>query len=100
MLTAHPAFEGETSDEMLAGVFEAEPDWRRLPSETPQSIRRLLRRSLQKDRRSRLHDIADARIEMDEAEKGEIDGHIPQMRARRRSKFWVGFAAVLLLMII
>ena len=31
MLTAHAAFEGDTIGEILAGVFKAEPDWRRLP---------------------------------------------------------------------
>jgi serine/threonine-protein kinase len=55
MLTGHPAFEGETIGEILAGVFKTEPDWRRLPSETPEAIRRLLRRCLQKDRSRRLN---------------------------------------------
>jgi serine/threonine protein kinase/Tol biopolymer transport system component len=100
ILTGHAVFGGETTTEILGAVLRGEPDWRRLPSETPQGIRRLLRRCLQKDRTSRLHDIADARIELDEAQTGEVDGHFPQMRARRRSKFWVGFAAVLLLMVI
>jgi Tol biopolymer transport system component len=67
MLTAHAVFDGESVSEILSEVLKSEPDWRRLPTETPEGIRRLLRRSLQKDRKLRLHDIADARIEIDEA---------------------------------
>ena len=52
---------------MLAGIIEREPDFSRLPPATPPAIRRLLRRSLEKDRKRRLSDIADARIEIDEA---------------------------------
>ncbi len=71
MLTGRPVFEGETVGEVLAEVFKADPDWNRLPAHTPDSIRRLLRRCLQKERRLRLHDIADARIEIEDAQKGE-----------------------------
>ena len=67
MLTGHAAFHGDSVSEILSEVLKSEPDWRRLPAETPESIRRLLRRSLQKDRKLRLHDIADARIEIDDA---------------------------------
>jgi Tol biopolymer transport system component/tRNA A-37 threonylcarbamoyl transferase component Bud32 len=66
MLTGHAAFEGETIGEILGGVFKAEPDWRRLPVETPEPIRRLLRRCLQKDRNRRLNSANDARLEIDE----------------------------------
>jgi serine/threonine protein kinase len=67
MLTRHAVFEGETIGEILGSVFRAEPDWRRLPAETPEAIRRLLRRCLQKDLRQRLKCADDARIEIDEA---------------------------------
>ena len=46
MLTGHRAFEGETVGEILGGIFRADPDWGRLPAETPEAIRRLLRRCL------------------------------------------------------
>ena len=67
MLSAHAAFDGDSVSAILSEVLKSEPDWRRLPTETPEGIRRLLRRSLQKDRTLRLHDIADARIEIDDA---------------------------------
>jgi len=67
MLTAHATFEGETIAEIFAAVFKAEPDWRRLPAETPEAIRRLLRRCLQKDRNERLKSADAARIEIKES---------------------------------
>jgi serine/threonine protein kinase/Tol biopolymer transport system component len=67
MLTGHAVFEGETIGEILAGVFKAEPDWQRLPANTSEAIRRLLRRCLQKDRSERLKSADDARIEIKEA---------------------------------
>jgi hypothetical protein len=47
--------------------MEREPDWMALPAQVPESIRRLLTHCLQKDPANRLHDIADARIEIAEA---------------------------------
>jgi hypothetical protein len=51
----------------LAHILKGEPDWNKLPTETPTLIKVLLRRCLEKDPRKRLHDIADARIELDES---------------------------------
>jgi eukaryotic-like serine/threonine-protein kinase len=67
LLTARPAFPGETLTDTLAAALEREPDWHALPATTPLKIRDLLRRCLHKDAARRLHDIADARIEIDEA---------------------------------
>ena len=67
MLTGARAFGGEDISDTLAAVLRDEPDWRALPAGTPASIRRLLRRCLEKDRRRRLADAADARLDLDEA---------------------------------
>ena len=67
MLAGRRAFAGETVSETMTAVLEREPDWSGLPEETPQTVRRLLRRCLEKDPHQRLHDIADARIEIDDA---------------------------------
>src|SRR5215831_3316883 len=67
MLTGRHMFRGETVSDTLAGVLKTDPDWKALPPETPASIRRLLRRCLKRDRKGRLHDIADALIEINEA---------------------------------
>ena len=67
MLTGRPFFAGETISDTLAAVLTQEPDWQALPADTPPGIRSLLRRCLKKDSVDRLHDIADARIEIQEA---------------------------------
>jgi Tol biopolymer transport system component/tRNA A-37 threonylcarbamoyl transferase component Bud32 len=67
MLTARPAFAGETSSDTIVAILEREPDWSVLPAQTRPSIRRLLERCLQKDPKRRLRDIGDARLEIEEA---------------------------------
>ncbi len=63
-LTAKRAFQGEMITETVAAILKSEPDWTLLPADTPPSVRSLLGRCLQKEPGFRLHDIADARIEM------------------------------------
>jgi len=67
MLTGQHLFRGETVSDTLAGVLKTDPNWKALPPETPASIRRPLRRCLERDRKRRLPDIADALLEIDEA---------------------------------
>src|SRR2546425_49843 len=68
MLTGSSAFLRKTVTDTIAAVVGAEPEWKLLPADMPgSSIRRLLTRCLQKDARRRLHDIADARIELEDA---------------------------------
>jgi serine/threonine protein kinase len=67
MLTGRMAFPGATVSDHIAAILEREPDWSAVPASTPSSIQRLLRRCLEKDSKRRLHDIADARIEIDDA---------------------------------
>jgi Tol biopolymer transport system component/tRNA A-37 threonylcarbamoyl transferase component Bud32 len=67
MLAGTRAFGGETVTDILAAVIRAEPDWNKLPPDTPRAIRRLLRRCLSKDPERRLHDVADARLELQDA---------------------------------
>ncbi|HKW14087.1 MAG TPA: protein kinase [Candidatus Krumholzibacteria bacterium] len=64
-LTGRQAFAGDTVSDLIARILEREPDWDALPSRTPQRIRDLLKRCLEKDARQRLRDIGDARIEID-----------------------------------
>ena len=66
MLTGKRAFEGDDISDTLANILKSEPDWGALPADTPLSIRRVLRRCLEKDPRRRTHDIADARLDLDE----------------------------------
>ena len=67
MLSGTRVFEGATVSDTLASVLNKEPEWNALPPTTPSAIRRLLRRCLEKDRRRRLPDAVDARLEIDDA---------------------------------
>ena len=60
MVTGARAFTGATPSDTIAGILEREPDWSLLPTHVPAGVRRVLRRTLQKDARRRLRDIADA----------------------------------------
>jgi len=64
-LTGSRAFHGETVSDTLAHILKGEPDWSKLPAETPTLIKVLLHRCLEKDPKKRLHDIADARLEIE-----------------------------------
>src|SRR5207237_6374085 len=67
MLTATRAFPGEGVSDTLAAVLKSDPDWSALPAATPTAVRRLLQRCLEKDSKQRWADIADARLEIQEA---------------------------------
>jgi Tol biopolymer transport system component len=67
MLTGRRAFTGDDTTDTIVAVVSREPDWSALPPDTPPAIRRLLRRCLEKDRKRRLADAADARLEIEDA---------------------------------
>ena len=66
-LAGKRAFGGETATETLAAVIRGKPDWKALPEGLPHGVLALLRRCLRKEPSLRLHDIADAGIEIGEA---------------------------------
>ena len=97
MLTGRAAFAGETVSEVLGEILKSEPDWQCLPPETPDGIRRLLRRCLQKDPAQRLHHIADARLEIDDAGRETREpGEAARGAGRRRLGLLVALALVTL----
>ena len=67
ILTGRPAFAGATISDTVASILDREPDWGVLPPSMPPAIRRLLHRCLAKERRQRLSDAADARLEIEDA---------------------------------
>ena len=79
-LTAAKTFEGESVTDVLAAVVKNEPLWDALPTDTPFRVRDVLRRSLQKDKRMRCHHVADARLELQDAER-EPHGPVDDMAA-------------------
>ncbi len=89
MLTRKPPFGGETLTDTLAAVIREEPNREALPASTPLKIRDILNRCLKKDPRSRLRDIGDARIAIEETLNGEADFPIaatsPSLPAHERS---------------
>jgi serine/threonine protein kinase len=92
------AFEGATVSSVLAAVSTAEPDWHLLPADTPDAISRLLRRCLRRERRLRLHDMADARIEIDEGQTALLRPWHAVHSASRRT--WIiGLSVVIILLI-
>ena len=70
MLVGRSLFAGDTVTDTLAGVLKTEIDFAKLPPTTPSAIRRLLRRCLERNPKNRLHDIADARIVIDDVLAG------------------------------
>jgi serine/threonine-protein kinase len=77
MLTRQRPFGGGDTSMTIAAILKDSVDYRRLPAETPASIRRLLRRCLEKDARKRLSAIADARLELDERDDVSSEASAP-----------------------
>jgi eukaryotic-like serine/threonine-protein kinase len=101
MLTGRRAFRGSTTSDTIVSVLTGEPDWTALPQGTGSAIRTLLRRCLTRDPSHRLHDIGDARIEIEEALAGPREGVLPapaqEVAPRRRASLglWLIAAAAL-----
>jgi serine/threonine-protein kinase len=67
MLVGTRPFEGDDVSQTMARVIEREPDWAALARVAPAGIVHIVRRCLQKDPQSRLRDIGDARLELQDA---------------------------------
>jgi Tol biopolymer transport system component len=66
-LAGQRPFGGATMTDTLVTVLAGDPDFNRLPASTHPLVRSLIGRCLEKDTDRRLHDIADARLEIEEA---------------------------------
>ncbi len=90
MLTGRTVFPGETVSDHIAAILERDPDWAALPVTTPLSIRRLLRRCLEKESARRLPDIAVARLEIDDAagDPGGAAEAAATVTSRSRDRVW------------
>ena len=89
-LTGRAAFAGETVSDTIAKILEHEADWDLLPEATPFTLRSLLRRCLRKDESGRLHDMADVRIEIEEAsaEPTEMSDSRTRLSQGSRAPWW------------
>jgi serine/threonine-protein kinase len=65
-LTGRLPFAAPTTSDVLAAILKDEPDWSAI-AHLPRSVQRIVKRCLRKDVSERLRDIADARLEIDEA---------------------------------
>ncbi len=90
MLTGRQVFAtGETVSDAVAAILTREPDWTALPVETPSHVRRLLRRCLEKDPNRRVHHIADARLELEEAVTGPSETATNIVQSSRVPNLWM-----------
>jgi eukaryotic-like serine/threonine-protein kinase len=98
MLTGRRAFDGSTTVDTLVAISEREPNWTLLP-DTPASVRRLLRRCLEKDPRRRVRDAGDVRLEIDDILTGQADPATATALSSTYSRAavwrWAGAALVL-----
>jgi len=101
MLSGRRAFPAGTLSDTLVAILQGKPDWRALPAGLPNSIRTLLQRCLEKDPKQRLHDIADARLELVDAlqppTQASTTPNVPS-RLGVRWAAWVGLAIGLVMM--
>ena len=77
MFTGRSAFAGGTISDTLSNILTRDPDWSAVPQDVPPTIRRLLRRCLEKDLSHRLRDMGDARLELEEAVEGRAETDLP-----------------------
>lgn len=105
MLSGGRAFAGDTAPEVIARILEREPDFSCLPPDVPPTVARLLRRCLEKDRRRRLRDIGDARLELidvleydgaDPAATGSLAARASRRQPSRSALVALAGAAVML----
>ena len=66
MLTGKRVFDGDGVTETAAFVLTKEPVWAALPASTPTTIRKVLRRCLEKDPYRRMQAIGDVRLELED----------------------------------
>jgi len=97
MLSGRPVFKGETVSHVIAAVLKDDPDWSTLPATTPASIKKLLRRCVEKDRKRRLDSASAARLDLDDtiatrgSDTGVTDAH-SRPSSRGRTPVWLAAA--------
>jgi serine/threonine-protein kinase len=94
MLAGERAFRGDSGPEILVAVASTEPDWGKLPAETPEWLLGLLRRCLVKDRRQRLQAIGEARLVLENPGSGAESP--AQAKSLPHGVAWVSAAVALL----
>lgn len=96
LLTGRRLFDGDTTDETLSNVKAAAIDVRSLPRDVPSAVRDLLARCLDRDPRTRLRDIGEARIQIRRARvEAPTPARFPRDRVFRAAAWLSAGLAVL-----
>jgi eukaryotic-like serine/threonine-protein kinase len=104
MLTGERLFSGDGVSESLSAVLTRQVDWTKLPPDTPAALARLLSRCLERDLKTRLRDIGEARIELARIAAGAAtpvtgapawDLPTASRQPRPRLTYWLVAAALL-----
>ena len=99
MLTGrHPFASGDTVTDIIAAVMTREPDWDRLPVNTPPNVRLLLQRCLCKEPKNRLRDVGEARIALADTGEAKPQPVLPPRRSTfMRALPWAIAAAAIVI---
>jgi Tol biopolymer transport system component/predicted Ser/Thr protein kinase len=101
MLTGVQAFGGETVADSIGATLHKEVDLSRLPPGAPLMVRHVLRRCLERDRRKRLRDIGDARLELESTgDPMSISVAAPQRRRVYQALAAIAVVAILTTLVI
>jgi serine/threonine protein kinase len=71
MLVGRPLFSGETISDTLAAVLTSQIGFENVPNQTPEAVRGLLCRGLERNPKDRLRDIGEARVALGSIGGGE-----------------------------
>jgi serine/threonine-protein kinase len=103
MVTGRRAFEGDELSDVLAAVLRQDISWSALPAGTPLRLRRLLERCLDRDPKTRLRDIGEARIVIEGIIRGDDapTASVASSWSPARKSIWaVGATAILTALVV
>ena len=101
MLAGRAVFARESITDTLATITRDDPDWTALPAATPDRVRRLLMRCLQREVKQRLQAIGEARIVLDAtddwASSSASSDRSPSPPSARKRLLWWGTSVLVAL---
>jgi hypothetical protein len=98
MLSGQRVFGGETIAHTLADVLRAPIDVGKLPKETPRVVRTVVTRCLDRDVKTRLRDIGEARVTIGKYLADPDPGEVPH--GARPARQWVAWVAAAVLAVL
>jgi Tol biopolymer transport system component len=95
MLAGTRAFKGDDVTDTIVSVVSKEPDWTALPANVSAEVGRLLVRCLKKDPKTRMRDIGEARLAIDDGTRSTDTLPAPVIpRGKRRERVaWMALVA-------